>query len=181
MPFYNKNIIILLAKMFIEGKTMENTVAKDKKVMKIALGNDHGALNLKEAVLKTLADRGVEVINFGTDTADSVDYPVFGQKVAEAVASGEADLGIIMCGTGIGISIAANKVKGIRAAVVTNTFMAKATREHNDANVISLGGRVVTPEEAQDIVNAFLDAEYEGGRHQKRLDMIADIEKKYTK
>ena len=113
--------------------------------MKIAIGNDHGGLNLKAAVIGALKEEGAEVVNFGTDTPDSVDYPDFALKVAEAVASGEADAGVLLCGTGIGISIAANKVKGIRCAVVVNEFTAEATKEHNNANVIAMGGRVITP------------------------------------
>lgn len=149
--------------------------------MKIAIGCDHGGIVLKPAVKETLEALGAEVVDFGTFTEESVDYPVYGLKVAEAVASGECDAGVLMCGTGIGISISANKVKGIRAAVTTNTFMAEMTKRHNNANVIALGGRVVTPDEAKAIVRAWFEAEYEGGRHQRRLDMIADIEAKYFK
>ena len=149
--------------------------------MKIAIGCDHGGIVLKPAVIDTLMELGAEVEDFGTYDESSVDYPVYGLKVAEAVASGECDAGVLMCGTGIGISISANKVKGIRAAVTTNTFMAEMTKRHNNANIIALGGRVVTPEEAKEIVKAWYTAEYEGGRHQRRLDMIADIEAKYFK
>lgn len=149
--------------------------------MKIAIGCDHGGIVLKPAVKETLEAFGAEVVDFGTFTEESVDYPVYGLKVAEAVASGECDAGVLMCGTGIGISISANKVKGIRAAVTTNTFMAEMTKRHNNANIIALGGRVVTPDEAKAIVKAWFEAEYEGGRHQRRLDMIADIEAKYFK
>lgn len=149
--------------------------------MKIAIGCDHGGIVLKPAVIDTLTELGAEVEDFGTYDESSVDYPVYGLKVAEAVASGECDAGVLMCGTGIGISISANKVKGIRAAVTTNTFMAEMTKRHNNANIIALGGRVVTPEEAKEIIKAWYTAEYEGGRHQRRLDMIADIEAKYFK
>ena len=149
--------------------------------MKIAIGCDHGGIVLKDAVTSTLKDLGAEVVDLGTNSTDSVDYPTYGLKVAETVASGQCDAGVIMCGTGIGISISANKVPGIRCAVVTNTYMAKLTKNHNNANIISLGGRVITPEEAKDIVKAWYTAEYEGGRHQRRLDMITDIEKKYSK
>lgn len=149
--------------------------------MKIAIGCDHGGIVLKPAVIDTLTELGAEVEDFGTYDESSVDYPVYGLKVAEAVASGECDAGVLMCGTGIGISISANKVKGIRAAVTTNTFMAEMTKRHNNANIIALGGRVVTPDEAREIVKAWYTAEYEGGRHQRRLDMIADIEAKYFK
>ena len=149
--------------------------------MKIAIGCDHGGIVLKPAVIDTLTELGAEVEDFGTYDESYVDYPVYGLKVAEAVASGECDAGVLMCGTGIGISISANKVKGIRAAVTTNTFMAEMTKRHNNANIIALGGRVVTPDEAKEIVKAWYTAEYEGGRHQRRLDMIADIEAKYFK
>lgn len=149
--------------------------------MKIAIGCDHGGIVLKPAVIDTLTELGAEVEDFGTYDESSVDYPVYGLKVAEAVASGECDAGVLMCGTGIGISISANKVKGIRAAATTNTFMAEMTKRHNNANIIALGGRVVTPDEAKEIVKAWYTAEYEGGRHQRRLDMIADIEAKYFK
>ena len=149
--------------------------------MKIAIGCDHGGIVLKDAVTSTLEALGAEVVDLGTNSSDSVDYPTYGLKVAETVASGQCDAGVIMCGTGIGISISANKVPGIRCAVVTNTYMAKLTKNHNNANIISLGGRVITPDEAKDIVTAWYTAEYEGGRHQRRLDMITDIEKKYSK
>lgn len=149
--------------------------------MKIAIGCDHGGIVLKPAVIDTLTELGAEVEDFGTYDESSVDYPIYGLKVAEAVASGECDAGVLMCGTGIGISISANKVKGIRAAVTTNTFMAEMTKRHNNANIIALGGRVVTPDEAKEIVKAWYTAKYEGGRHQRRLDMIADIEAKYFK
>lgn len=149
--------------------------------MKIAIGCDHGGIVLKDAVTSTLEALGAEVVDLGTNSTDSVDYPTYGLKVAEAVASGQCDAGVVMCGTGIGISISANKVPGIRCAVVTNTYMAKLTKNHNNANIIALGGRVITPDEAKDIVTAWYTAEYEGGRHQRRLDMITDIEKKYSK
>ena len=149
--------------------------------MKIAIGCDHGGIVLKDAVTSTLEALGAEVVDLGTNSSDSVDYPTYGLKVAETVASGQCDAGVIMCGTGIGISISANKVPGIRCAVVTNTYMAQLTKNHNNANIISLGGRVITPDEAKDIVTAWYTAEYEGGRHQRRLDMITDIEKKYSK
>jgi ribose 5-phosphate isomerase B len=148
---------------------------------KVAIGCDHGGIVLKDAVVSTLTSLGAEVVDFGTNSTESVDYPTYGLKVAEAVASGQVDSGVIMCGTGIGISISANKVPGVRCAVVTNTYMAQLTKNHNNANMISLGGRVITPEEAKEIVTAWYTAEYEGGRHQRRLDMITDIERKYSK
>ncbi len=143
---------------------------------KVAIGCDHGGIVLKESVIKTLERLGAQVVDMGCYSQESVDYPEYGVKVANAVASGECDLGVIMCGTGIGISIAANKVKGIRAAVVTNTYMAKLTKNHNNANIIALGGRVISPAEAEEIVEAWYTAEYEGGRHQKRLDIISAVE-----
>lgn len=144
--------------------------------MKVAVGYDHGGFVLKDAVISTLEELGAQVVDMGTYSTESVDYPVYGKKVADAVANGECDLGVVMCGTGIGISIAANKVKGIRAAVVTDEFMAEMTRRHNNANIIALGGRVITPEKAKSLVKAWYTAEFEGGRHQKRIDMITQIE-----
>jgi len=143
---------------------------------KIAVGCDHGGIVLKDSVVKTLTRLGAEVVDLGCYSTESVDYPEYGYKVAKAVASGECDAGVVMCGTGIGISISANKVKGIRAAVVTNEYMARLTKNHNNANIIALGGRVISPEEAEKIVEAWYTAQYEGGRHQRRLDMISRIE-----
>ncbi len=145
-------------------------------MIKVAVGCDHGGFILKESVVSTLERLGAEVVDLGCYDESSVDYPVYGEKVARSVASGECALGVIMCGTGIGISIAANKVRGVRAAVVTNTYMAKLTKNHNNANIIALGGRVISPDEAAAIVEAWYTAEYEGGRHQRRLDMISAIE-----
>lgn len=144
--------------------------------MKVAVGCDHGGYVLKDAVVATLEQLGAEVADLGCYGTESVDYPKFGLKVAKAVQSGECDAGVVMCGTGIGISIVANKVNGIRCGLCTNAFMAEMTKRHNNANVIALGGRVVSPSEASDIVKAWYTAEFEGGRHQKRLDMIKDIE-----
>ncbi len=143
---------------------------------KVAVGCDHGGYILKQSVVDTLCELGAQVVDFGCDSTESVDYPVYGLKVAKAVASGDCGLGVVMCGTGIGISISANKVKGIRCAVVTNVFMADATKRHNNANIIALGGRVVSPDEAKEIVKAWYTAKFEGGRHQRRIDMIASIE-----
>ena len=145
-------------------------------MIKVAVGCDHGGFILKDSVVSTLRRLGAEVVDLGCYDESSVDYPVYGEKVARSVASGECALGVIMCGTGIGISIAANKVRGVRAAVVTNTYMAKLTKNHNNANIIALGGRVISPDEASAIVEAWYTAEYEGGRHQRRLDMISAIE-----
>lgn len=145
----------------------------------IIIGSDHGGLNLKSALKSYLGRRGFTVSDAGTDTDSSVDYPDFGLKVAEQVAGGAADLGILICGTGIGMSIAANKVPGIRAALVTDAFMARMAKEHNNANVLVLGGRVLDEQKACDLVGSWLDATFEGGRHQGRLDKITEIEKKY--
>jgi ribose 5-phosphate isomerase B len=124
---------------------------------------------------------GIGYYDFGTYSDESVDYPVYAEKVAEAVASGEYDAGILLCGTGIGISIAANKVKGIRAAVVDNLFCAQAAKEHNNANIITMGGRVVRPDLAAQLVEMWLKTEFAGGRHQRRIDLISEIEAKYFK
>lgn len=141
----------------------------------IAIGCDHGGVELKEAIIKHLEERGLEYKNFGCDSTDSVDYPEYGKKVANAVASGECERGILICGTGIGISIAANKVKGIRAALCTDCFMAEATRQHNDANILALGGRVVGMGLALKIVDTFLDTEFSNDeRHIRRINMIED-------
>lgn len=145
----------------------------------IGIGSDHGGFNLKSEIIKFLKENGYEVKDFGTYGTESVDYPDFGQAVAEAVSKGECDKGIIICGTGIGISIAANKVKGIRAALCTDTYMARMTREHNDANILALGERVVGIGSALDIVETWLGTQFIGGRHQLRLDKIAQIEEKY--
>ena len=142
----------------------------------IALGADHGGYELKEAIKKHLEERGIEYEDFGTNSTASVDYAEFGYKVASAVASGKCDKGILCCGTGIGISLAANKVHGIRAACCSDTFSAKYTRLHNDANILSMGGRVVGVGLALELVDVFLDTEFEGGRHQRRIDQIAAIE-----
>lgn len=145
--------------------------------MKIAIGNDHVAVEMKNHIAKYLKDKGYEVVNFGTDSTDRCDYPVYGKKVADAVAKGECERGIVICGTGIGISLAANKVKGIRAAVCSEAYSARLTRQHNNANIIAFGARVVGEATAEMIVDEFLTAEYEGGRHQNRIDMITAIEK----
>ena len=144
--------------------------------MKVAIGNDHTAVEMKNHILKYLEAKGYTMVNYGTDTSESADYPLYGKKVAEAVASGECDLGILICGTGIGISLAANKVKGIRAAVCSEAYSAELTRRHNNANIIAFGARVVGIATAETIVDAFLGAEFEGGRHARRVDMITAIE-----
>ena len=144
--------------------------------MKIAIGNDHVAVGMKNHIKNYLEKKGHEVINFGTDSDERCDYPIYGKKVADAVASGECERGILICGTGIGISLAANKVKGIRAAVCSEAYSARLTRAHNDANIIAFGARVVGIATAEMIVDEFISTEYEGGRHQQRIDMITAIE-----
>lgn len=149
--------------------------------MKIALGCDHGGLSLKKEIIKHLESKNIEVKDFGTYTEEPCDYPVYALKVAEEVVAENFDLGILICGTGIGVSISANKVPGIRAALCSDTFSAHATREHNNANILALGARVVGTGLALDIVDTFLNAKFQGDRHQRRIDKIADIEKKYSK
>lgn len=142
----------------------------------IALGCDHGGYNLIIAIKKYLDEKGIEYKDFGTYGTESVDYPIYGYKVASAVASGECECGILCCGTGIGISMSANKVKGIRAAVVTNEFCAEMTRRHNNANILCMGGRISSEEEAVKYTDIFLNTPYEGGRHDNRVQMISEIE-----
>ena len=146
----------------------------------IIIGSDHGGLTLKTAVTSYLKRRGFDVADAGTNGDSSVDYPDFGQKVAETVIAGAAELGVLICGTGIGMSIAANKIPGIRAALVTDVFMARMAKEHNNANILVLGGRVLDEQNACDLVGAWLDATFEGGRHQLRLDKITALEQKYS-
>ena len=141
--------------------------------MKIALGSDHGGYELKEKIKQYLVKReGIELIDFGTNSVASVDYPKYGHLVAKSIIDKEVDYGILVCGTGIGISIAANKIKGIRAANCTNTTMARLSRQHNDANILALGARIVGDVLALDIVDEFLSASFEGGRHQRRVEEI---------
>ena len=149
--------------------------------MKIAIGCDHGGFNLKNTVIKHLEEKGIEVKDFGTYSTDSCDYPDISIQVAEAVAKKEFEYGILICGTGIGISIAANKVPGIRCAVVSDTFSAKMSKAHNNANMLSLGERVLGKGLALEIVEAWINTEFEGDRHQRRVDLLGDIEKKYNK
>lgn len=147
----------------------------------IVIGSDHGGVNLKTALCSYLKRRNFKVDDAGTDSDISVDYPDFGQKVAEIVIKGQAELGILICGTGIGMSITANKIPGIRAALVTDVFMARMAKEHNNANILVLGGRILDEQKACDLVGAWLDATFEGGRHQGRLDKIVALEKKYSR
>lgn len=145
--------------------------------MKIALGSDHGGFFYKEKIKEYLKSKKYEIIDKGTYSPEPVDYPYFGEEVAKSVASGEADRGIIICGTGIGISIAANKVPGVRAALCTNEFMARMARSHNDANVLALGQRVIGLDHALAVIDVFLETEFEGGRHERRVRLIHEIEK----
>ena len=144
----------------------------------IALANDHSGIALKEEIKKLLDKRGLEYKDFGTNTEASVDYPIYGEAVAKAVVSGECERGIIICGTGIGISIAANKVNGARCALCADCFSAEMSRAHNDANLLALGGRTVGPELAKRIVDLFLDTEFLGGRHGRRVGKYTEIEKR---
>jgi ribose 5-phosphate isomerase B len=144
---------------------------------RIALGADHAGFRLKEIVKKYLEGAGYEVDDMGTWSEESVDYPDFARAVAERVASGKNPLGIVLCGTGIGVSIAANKVEGIRAALAHDSFTARRAREHNDANILALGGKVVGDDEAIAIVQEFLSAKFSGGRHQRRVDKITQMDR----
>ncbi|MCD8299929.1 MAG: ribose 5-phosphate isomerase B [Clostridiales bacterium] len=144
--------------------------------MKIVIGNDHAAVQMKREIMAYLESLGHEVINVGTDENVSCNYADYGEKAARIVAAGEADCGVLICGTGVGISLAANKVHGIRAAVCSETTTARLVKQHNNANMIAFGARIVGIETAKDIVNAYLGAEFEGGRHQARIDRIHEIE-----
>lgn len=143
--------------------------------MKIGIGSDHGGFPLKEEIKKYFNDKGIEFVDYGTNSLESVDYPDYGRKVAEAVVAKEVDRAIVICGTGIGISIAANKVKGIRCALCGDTYSARMSREHNDANVLALGARVLGVDLALEIVGAWLSSEFEGGRHERRVKKIDEI------
>ncbi len=144
--------------------------------MKIAMGNDHTAVELKNIIKEFVEEKGYEVLDLGTNSSESCDYPVYGEKVGRAVASGQADLGIAICGTGVGISLAAGKVKGIRACVCSEPYTARLSRMHNNSNVLAFGARVVGSEMAKMITEEWLNAHYEGGRHQHRVDMLMEIE-----
>ncbi len=144
--------------------------------MKVVLGSDHGGAELRNAILEHLKEREFEVIDLGINLGEAIDYPIMAERLCMKITEGEAELGILCCGTGIGMSMAANKIKGIRAACCSDTFSARFTRLHNDANVLCLGGRVVGVGLAIDMVDFFLDTEFEGGRHQRRVDLITDIE-----
>ncbi len=148
--------------------------------MKIAMGADHAGYLLKDRIRQYVTDRGHQVIDEGTNTSDSVDYPDYALKVAEDVAAGRAERGILVCGSGIGMAIAANKVPGIRAANISNVYEAQMSREHNNLNVLTLGGRILDETDAAHIVQIWLDTPFSGGRHSGRLEKIHEIEKAYT-
>ena len=143
---------------------------------KLAIGNDHVAVEMKKEIMAYLQEKGYELINVGTDDPGRFDYPISGYKVAKMVAAGEVDGGILICGTGVGISLSANKVKGIRCCVCSEPYSAKLSKQHNNTNIIAFGARVVGVELAKMIVDSWLEAEFEGGRHQRRIDMIKEIE-----
>ena len=149
--------------------------------MKIGIANDHTALEMKKDIIAYLESKGHEIVDYGTDSTESTDYPIWGEKVATAVASGEVEKGIAICGTGLGISLACNKVNGIRACVCSEPYTAKYSRLHNNCNIICFGARVIGIEMAKMIVDEFFETEFEGGRHQRRVDMIMDIEARNRK
>ena len=143
--------------------------------MKLGIGSDHGGFQLKETIREFLAKEGIECVDYGTYSTDSVDYPDYGEKVARAVVAGEVDRAIVICGTGIGISIAANKVDGIRCALCGDTYSAKMSRQHNDANVLALGARVLGEDLALEILRVWLESDFEAGRHLRRVEKISNI------
>ena len=149
--------------------------------MKLAIASDHGGFALKQEVVQSLKKKNITVVDLGNHGTESVDYPDYASQVAEKVSRGEVDAGLLLCGTGIGMSMVANKFKGVRAAVVSDPVSARLTKEHNNANVLCLGGRVVDGVKAWEIVQAWLDAKFEGGRHERRLEKIREIEKKNLK
>lgn len=150
--------------------------------MKIGIANDHTALEMKKDIIAYLESKGHEIVDYGTDSTESTDYPIWGEKVANAVASGEVEKGVAICGTGLGISLACNKVNGIRACVCSEPYTAKYSRLHNNCNIICFGARVIGIEMAKMIVDEFFETEFEeGGRHQRRVDMIMDIEARNRK
>ena len=146
--------------------------------MKIGIGNDHSSVEMKQQIKEFIEQMGQEVVDFGTNSTESCDYPVYGEKVAEAVVAGEVERGIVICGTGIGISLAANKVKGIRCVVCSEPYSARLSRQHNNSNMLAFGARVIGIEMAKMIVTEWLNTEFEGGRHQRRIDMLTAIEEK---
>lgn len=148
--------------------------------MKVAIASDHGGINIRREIIELLEELNIEYVDMGCECETSVDYPDYALPVAERVANGEFDRGILICGTGIGMSIAANKVKGIRCALVHDTFSAQATREHNDSNILAMGERVIGPGLARDIVKIWLTTEYQGGRHATRVGKISEYENEHN-
>ena len=146
--------------------------------MKIGIANDHSAVDMKNEIVEYLESLGHEVVNYGTDSYESCNYPEFGEKIGNAVASGEVEQGIAICGTGAGISLAANKVNGIRAVVCSEPYTAKLSRQHNNTNILAFGARVIGIETAKMIVDEWLNAEFMGGKHERRVNMLMDIEKR---
>lgn len=144
--------------------------------MKLAIGNDHVAIEMKNEIKAYLESKGIEVIDVGTNSPERFNYPISGYKVAKLVSGGEVDGGVLICGTGVGISLSANKVHGIRACVCSEPYTARLSKQHNNSNIIAFGARVIGIETARMIVDEWLAAEYEGGRHQTRIDMLAEIE-----
>lgn len=153
-----------------------NIIVLEAQNMKLAIGNDHVAVDMKNEIMQYLKEKGHEVINVGTDTPDRFNYPVSGYKVAKLVAEGKVDGGVLICGTGVGISLAANKVHGIRACVCSDPYTAKLSKQHNNTNIIAFGARVIGVELAKMIVDEWLNAEFEGGRHSERVAMINEID-----
>lgn len=164
-------------RLYIKRRNLKEVYERQVYIMKIGIGNDHAAVEMKNEVVAYLQEKGYEVVNYGTDTHESCNYPEYGEKVGKAVASKEVDLGILICGTGVGISLAANKVKGVRAVVCSEPYSARLSREHNNTNILAFGARVIGIELAKMIIDEWLGAEFEGGRHQTRVDMIMAIEK----
>ncbi len=152
-------------------------MAQTEKTLKISLGCDHGGYALKEVLKAHLESKGVAVQDFGCHSPDSCDYPAYAQAAAQAVAQGQADFGVVVCTTGIGVSICANKVKGVRCALCHEPWSAQMTRRHNDANMLAMGAGMVGPNLAERIVDVFLSTPFEGGRHQRRVDLISDLER----
>ena len=148
--------------------------------MKIAIGNDHGAVDMKNHVMSWLEKNGYEVVNFGTDSTESTDYPIYAERVARAVVSGDCDRGILICGTGIGISISANKIHGVRCALCSEPVSAALSRQHNDANILAMGARTIGPVMAEEIVRTFLTESFEGGRHAIRVGKIMALDRGET-
>ena len=145
--------------------------------MKIAIGNDHGGVELKQHLVEYLKGKGFEVVNFGSDVTESTDYPIYAERVSKAVVSGECEKGILICGTGIGISISANKIHGVRCALCSEPVSAALARQHNDANIVAMGARTIGPVMAEGIVDVFLNTEFQGGRHQRRVDKIMMLDR----